>query len=160
MTRGRKPKPTALKVVQGNAGKRKLNEDDPSPDALEDIPQPPEWLPELAITAWEKLAPWLVGSKILTGSDLHNLEAFCSAYSRWRDAEEHYAKEGPVVEGATGGPVKNPAATVINESLKQMALYGSALGLDPSSRARLAVPGGGGEANPFAELLNKRGSKK
>lgn len=160
MTRGRKPKPSSLKVIQGNAGKRKLNDSEPQAEALQQIPEAPAWLTELGIEAWDHLASWLVGSKILTVTDLHNLEAFCSAYSRWRDAEEHYAKEGPVVEGATGGPVKNPAATVINESLKQMAMFGSALGLDPASRVRLAVPGSGEDDNPFAALLGKkRGGK-
>ncbi|SEG20651.1 phage terminase small subunit P27 family [Marinobacterium lutimaris] len=155
MTRGRKPKPTELKLLQGNAGKRSTNKDEPKVDALKKVPVAPCWLSERGAEAWEHLAEWLVGSKILTATDLHNLEAFCSAYSRWRDAEEHYAKEGPVVEGATGGPVKNPAATVINESLKQMAMFGSALGLDPASRARLAVPGAE-EENPFAALLGKK----
>lgn len=160
MTRGRKPKPSNLKVIQGNAGKRKLNDAEPQAEALQQIPEAPAWLTELGIEAWDHLASWLVGSKILTATDLHNLEAFCSAYSRWRAAEEHYAKEGPVVEGATGGPVKNPAATVINESLKQMAMFGSALGLDPASRVRLAVPGSGEDDNPFAALLGKkRGGK-
>ena len=30
-TRGRKPKPTALKVLEGNPGKRPLNENEPIP---------------------------------------------------------------------------------------------------------------------------------
>jgi P27 family predicted phage terminase small subunit len=160
MTRGRKAKPTNLKLIQGNPGKRKLNDAEPSVDALQEVPAAPGWLSERGMEAWDHLASWLVGSKILTATDLHNLEAFCSAYGRWRDAEELYAKEGAVVTGATGGPVKNPAATVINESLKQMAMFGSALGLDPASRVRLAVPGGGDDSNPVAELLGKkRGGK-
>ena len=30
-TRGRKPKPTAIKVLEGNPGKRPLNEHEPAP---------------------------------------------------------------------------------------------------------------------------------
>lgn len=154
---GRKPKPTPLKLLQGNAGKRKLNEDEPQSDALSEVPEPSPWLSDMAKEAWTKLAPWLVGSKILTASDLHNLEAFCSAYSRWRLAEEDIAKKGIVVMGLNN-EIKNPACTVANESLKQMVTYGSALGLDPASRARLAVPGAKDAGNPFAALLggNKR----
>ncbi|HZK10243.1 MAG TPA: phage terminase small subunit P27 family, partial [Clostridia bacterium] len=31
-TRGRKPKPTALKVLEGNPGKRPLNKNEPQPE--------------------------------------------------------------------------------------------------------------------------------
>ncbi|MCB8889942.1 phage terminase small subunit P27 family [Vreelandella malpeensis] len=155
MTRGRKPKPSHLKAVQGNAGKRAVNHDEPQGEELDDVPLPPEWLSPIGIEMWERVAPWLIGSKILTGSDLHNLEAFCAAYSRWRLAEQDIAKNGIVVPGLNSD-VKNPACTEANAALKQMALYGSALGLDPSSRSRLAVPGAKDASNPFKDLLGKK----
>ena len=40
--RGRKPKPTALKVLEGNPGKRPLNLYEPTPEG--DLPECPEWL--------------------------------------------------------------------------------------------------------------------
>lgn len=156
---GRKPKPTQLKLVQGNAGKRAINHDEPKGEVLQHIPECPEWIPGEGKEAWKKLAPWLTKNKILTGTDLHNLEAFCAAYGRWRYAEKIYAEGGPVVEGATGGPVKNPAATVINESLKQISSFGAALGLDPASRVRLGGGGDDPQENPFAALLKKKGGK-
>lgn len=156
---GRRAKPTALKLLQGNAGKRAINGDEPKGEILNHIPACPDWIGELGQEAWKHLAPWLTKNKILTATDLHNLEAFCSAYHRWREAENIYATQGPVVEGATGGPVKNPAATVINESLKQMTTFGSALGLDPASRVRLGGGGDNPNENPFAALLQKKGGK-
>ncbi len=156
---GRKPKPTQLKLVQGNAGKRAINQDEPKGEVLQHIPECPEWIPGEGKEAWGKLAPWLTKNRILTGTDLHNLEAFCAAYGRWRDAEEHYALTGPVITGATGGPVKNPAATIINESLKQLSSFGAALGLDPASRVRLGGGGDDPQENPFAALLKKKGGK-
>lgn len=156
---GRKAKPTQLKLVQGNAGKRAINKDEPQGEVLQHIPECPDWVPGEGQEAWRKLAPWLTKNRILTATDLHNLEAFCAAYGRWREAELHYAKEGPVVLGATGGPVKNPAATVINESLKQMTSFGASLGLDPASRVRLGGGGDNPQENPFAALLKKKGAK-
>jgi len=39
---GRKPKPTALKKLEGNSGKRKLNKKEPVP--VKGMPDCPEWL--------------------------------------------------------------------------------------------------------------------
>ena len=39
---GRKPKPTALKKLEGNPGKRKLNTKEPVPD--KGMPDCPKWL--------------------------------------------------------------------------------------------------------------------
>ena len=119
------------------------------------MPEPPEWLADLAKEAWRKLAPWLVGAKILAASDLHNLEAFCSAYNRWRLSEADIAKNGIVVPGVNSD-IKNPACTAANEALKQMSSYGAALGLDPATRTRLAVPGAKDAANPFRDLVGKK----
>lgn len=155
MARGRPPKPTALKLVQGNPGKRALNKNAPSPDALIDVPEPPEWFGEIAALIWKQVAPWLVTAKILTGTDMHNLEAFCMAYQRWREAQEDITKNGIIVMGAKQ-EIKNPACTVVNESLRQMASFGSSLGLDPSARARIKPNLPGKNTNPFTAL---RGGK-
>ena len=41
-TRGRKPKPTGIKQLEGNPGKRKLNEREPKPEKK--APSCPKWL--------------------------------------------------------------------------------------------------------------------
>lgn len=152
---GRPPKPTALKLIQGNAGKRKLPKNEPAPEALSETPEPPEWMGDVAAGVWRNAAPWLTESKIMAATDLHNLEAFCVAYQRWREAQDHIEDHGLVVTGAQGGPMKNPACTVANESLRQVATFGAALGLDPSSRARLKPGGSGDKKNAFEEMLGK-----
>lgn len=155
MARGRPPKPTALRLVQGNPGKRKINKKEPAPDALSEVPDPPEWFGAIAIAAWQQVTPWLVEAKILTVTDLHNLEAFCMAYQRWREAQDDITKNGIIVMGAKQ-EIKNPACTVANETLRQMATFGSALGLDPAARARLKPGGNQKPDNPFTAL---RGGK-
>lgn len=155
MARGRPPKPTALKLVQGNPGKRKIDKAQVSPDALSDVPEPPEWFGEIAVAAWQQVAPWLIEAKILTATDLHNLEAFCMAYQRWREAQADITKNGIIVKGAKQ-EIKNPACTVANETMRQMATFGSALGLDPAARSRLKPGGQQKPDNPFTAL---RGGK-
>jgi P27 family predicted phage terminase small subunit len=151
---GRKPKPSHLKAVQGNAGKRAVNHDEPQGTELTDVPPAPDWLDETGQAAWRQLAPWLISSKIMTASDLHVFESYCDAYATWRLAVTDIAVNGLVLESpATGAPVKNPALTAKNEAHRQMTVAGSALGLTPADRARLAVPGAKEAANPFKELL-------
>lgn len=156
MARGRPPKPTALKLIQGNPGKRALNKNAPAPDALSEVPPAPIWLDERAAAMWEHVAPWLVESRILTDTDLHNLEIFAVAYQRWREAQDDITANGIVVAGLKkGSVVKNPACTVANESLRQINTFGAALGLDPAARARLR-PGDKPKVNPFTAM---RGGK-
>ncbi|RSK77865.1 phage terminase small subunit P27 family [Pandoraea apista] len=149
---GRRPKPVANKEAAGNPGKRQLNTQEPDFGLVTNI-EPPEWLDIEAADMWRRVAPLLCKQRILQLTDLHNLEIFCSAYGNWRRAQGELARHGAVVSGAQGGPVKNPAATVVKESAGQMATFGAMLGLDPSSRQRLIGPKKKNEGNPFAALL-------
>ena len=51
-TRGRKPTPTALKVLEGNPGKRKLNDNEPRPEKK--APSCPKWLEPEAFARWKE----------------------------------------------------------------------------------------------------------
>lgn len=139
--KGRKPKPGAIREIQGNPGRRPINAEAPKLPLLHEVPAPPAFLEGLAREKWLELAGMLVVANVLTGGDLHNLEGFCRAYERWREAEAHVAKHGVVVGSVRKGFRKNPAATVANESLKQLRDFASLLGLDPSSRERLHIHG-------------------
>ena len=53
--RGPAPKPTALKVLQGNPGKRKLNDSEPTFEKTDEILKPPSYLSTYAKNrkAWD-----------------------------------------------------------------------------------------------------------
>ena len=150
--RGRKPVPTRLRKLAGNPGGHPMNENEPKFSELTNV-APPKWLGPLALNMWDTVMPELLANKILTVPDLHNVEAFCMSYQRWREAEELVNRDGLVIETTHGDGKKHPALTIINEAKTQMMKYGALLGLDPSSRTRLR-----GEAdnkqpsNPFADL--------
>ncbi len=149
---GRKPKPTAQKLAAGNPGKRQINRDEPQFTQLTNAACP-DWLDEIAQVAWDTVCPELCERGVLTAVDLPNLEVWCKAYSRWRLAEEDISQNGIVVDSPMGGPKKNPACTVANESIRQLNSVGGLLGLDPSSRTRIVVPNGSKRENPFLKLL-------
>ncbi len=84
-TRGRKPKPTALKILEGNPGKRPLNENEPIPP--KGNIKCPTWLLPEAKKEWKRLAPSLEAMGVLTMADLTAFEGYCQAYARWKEAE-------------------------------------------------------------------------
>lgn len=151
--RGRKAKPTARKRAAGNPGKRALNNEEPDFGLVTNV-ETPEWITGAGRDMWERVVPLLLQQKVLQITDLHNVEVFCTAYGTWRAAAADVAKNGPVVPGATGGPIKNPALTALNEAAKQMVTFGSMLGLDPASRQRLVGGGNKKSDNPWGKLIH------
>ena len=146
--RGRKKKPEAQKRLSGS---RHQNSDAVEFDQVVNI-DCPEWISGLAADMWETVCPQLCRSGVLSANDAHLLEVFCTEYARWRDALDLYLRDGPVVPGATGGPIKNPASTVINECLRNINAYGAQLGLSPSARSALISPGGKSKKNGFSKF--------
>lgn len=81
MKRGPKPKPTALKILEG-AQKCRINFDEPqyAPGSIE----PPDWLAGLALDHWRELAPVLGAGRVLSAADRTALALLCVLYQRWR----------------------------------------------------------------------------
>ncbi|MDP2505394.1 phage terminase small subunit P27 family [Oceanobacter sp. 3_MG-2023] len=151
--KGRKPKPTAAKQAAGNPGKRALNTNEPEFTQLLDV-DPPEHLHNYphAVECWETHCPELCKIGVLKVTDLWNLEAFCMAYSTWRESKLQAQQQGITITQDNGTEKKNPALSAANEALRQMMSLGAVLGLDPANRTRLVVPKQKDQSNPFAEL--------
>ena len=142
---GRPPKPTNIKLLHGNPGKRPLPEHEPKP-ALK-APKCPSWMSKEAKKEWRYVVPKLEKVKIITELDRALLEAYCVAYARWKECEQKMVHEDYWVEivterDAEGNPTKsyqqqNPLLSVANKARQQMNDSLSQLGLSPSSRARL-----------------------
>jgi len=90
MTRGRKPKPTHLKLIEGNPGKRPIRTGPDRPATA--MPEPPEHLNELARAEWERVAHGLHALRLLETVDRAALAAYCVAYARWVQAERAIAE--------------------------------------------------------------------
>ena len=80
-TRGRKPLPTAIKLLEGDRGKgrRPINKDEPTP-SQENV-KCPAWLMPEAKKEWKRLAPALMAMGILTDHDLEAFAGYCQAYA-------------------------------------------------------------------------------
>ena len=95
-TKGRKPLPTALKVLEGDRGKgrRPINKDEPTPP--QNNIKCPDWLMPEAKKEWKRLAPSLIAMGILTDHDMEAFAGYCQAYARWREAEEFLSQHGTI----------------------------------------------------------------
>src|SRR4030095_10774868 len=150
--KGRKPTPTMLKVLSGNPGKRPLNEREPvTPQGL---PEMPAWLDDEAKAEWERLTVDLAEMGLLSKADRPALAAYCTAWSRWVDAEAQVKKYGTVVKSPDKGfPMKSPYLSIAEQSLETMRKLMVEFGLTPSSRSRIRVPAGGDEADELDRFL-------
>lgn len=90
--RGPAPKPTALRILEGNRAKRPLNAREPKYDAQ--IPVCPPHLDPQAKREWARLAPALVQVKVLTEVDYMALANLCQAYSTMAQAQRLLNKQG------------------------------------------------------------------
>lgn len=135
---GRKPKPTALKALQGNPGKRPLNEREPKLKPKR--PSAPRFLEGEAKKEWNRMVKLLLPLKLLSEVDRAALAAYCQAWSRWIDAEQHIQRDGMVISTDKGNLIQSPYVGIANSAMKQMRAFLVEFGMTPSSRSRVSVP--------------------
>ncbi|MHB0934888.1 MAG: phage terminase small subunit P27 family [Armatimonadota bacterium] len=142
MPAGRPRKPTHLKVLTGNPGKRKLPENEPAPPPQAKPPGPPAYLKDkTARKEWKRVAPILHAMKVLTLADITALAAYCTAFARWQYAEDKLAAailiDDLVSETDNGYPVQNAYLAIANKAMEQMHKFMVEFGLSPASRSRV-----------------------
>lgn len=156
-TAGRKPKPTHLKLVTGNPGKRAL----PKAEAkvVPSLPSPPPHLADEAKVEWGRVSEDLFKIGLLSGVDRAALAAYCQAYARWVQAERaisEMAKRdqltgGLMIKTSNGNAIQNPLVGTANKAAADMVRYAAEFGMTPSARSRIhASPPGEADKDPAA----------
>lgn len=135
--RGRKPKPTHLKIVQGTAQPCRMNPNEPVLDVAQ--PGPPEGLSAAARKHWPVVCERLAIAGVMTAMDVDALEGYCEQYARWRQAMTEVEKHGAVVLAANGSPVVSPWVSIANQSFDRMVKAQVEFGMTPSSRTRVSA---------------------
>jgi P27 family predicted phage terminase small subunit len=152
--RGRKPKPSAVKKLEGNPGKRPLNTEEPTPPV--EIPDCPKHITGHAREEWLRASELAKKLGILTALDRSVFSAYCEAWGLWVEACEHLAKEGVLLRppsapgeketlfGLIPAKAVNPAQMafnnwyhVKNKAWEQFTKLASELGFSPTSRSRV-----------------------
>jgi P27 family predicted phage terminase small subunit len=135
--RGRIPKPTAVKIFEGNPGKRKINGREPKPAGS--LPDCPDHLMEEAKAEWHRIAASLNVIGLLTQVDRATMAAYCQCWARWVEAERKLAETPAILRMPSGYIQQSPWLSIANKQLELMAKYMAELGLTPASRSRLAI---------------------
>ena len=148
-TRGRKPTPTAIKELEGNPGKRKINEAEPKPEKK--APPCPKWLEPEAKKEWRRLSKQLEQIGVLTEVDQAAFASYCQAYARWEEAEEFITQHGTIVKTPSGYWQQVPQVSIAQTYLKIMNKIAEQFGLTPSSRSRI-IAGAGESAGPGDDM--------
>ena len=151
-TRGRKPKPTAMKELEGNPGKHPLNTSEPKPNKK--APACPKWLEPEAKKEWRRLAKQMEAIGILTEVDMAAFAGYCQAYARWREAEDVISQHGSVFRTPSGYLQQLPQVSISQQSQKTMHALAAEFGLTPACRTRIIAGGNAADAeDPMAQLL-------
>ena len=154
--RGRKPKPSAIRLLEGNPGKRAINQREPKPDKK--APPCPKWLDPEAKKEWRRLSKKLEQLGILTEADMSVFASYCQAYARWKAAEEIISSHGFISKTPSGYLQAIPHVAIAKEYARIMNRCAEQLGLTPSSRSRLIAGEAGGSTvkDDMEDLLGGR----
>lgn len=142
----RRPKPNALRELEGNVGHRALNKNEPK--AAIGAPEMPRGLRKAARREWGRIVKDLLVIGVLTVVDGKGLMAYCDAYADVEELQKECVKKGLFIEEpivskdgmVVGYKTKTaPWFTQKYVALKSMKSFLIEYGLTPASRAKLHV---------------------
>jgi phage terminase small subunit len=131
---GRRPQPTALKVLRGNPGQRPINDAEPKPPAG-DVAKPAS-LSVAAAVVWDEEAPIAIAMGTLTKADRRAFGTMCELVSIF---ESNAAKAEP------------SSSTAVNTA-NSLKAYFDFFGLTPVGRSRIKVPKADEPVNKWAAM--------
>jgi P27 family predicted phage terminase small subunit len=137
--KGQPPKPTVLKKLQGNPGKKALPKNEPQPRVSNKVPRAPSSLNKVAQKEWRRIVGELYTIGLLTEIDIAGLQAYCSCYAQWQDAQSNIQQHGVLMKSPTGFPMQSPYLAISNRAMVEMRKWLQEFGMTPSSRARVSA---------------------
>lgn len=150
MKPGPAPKPTALKLIEGNPGRRQIEPGEVRPLVV--APVCPDHINPEAAAEWQRIVPLLLKHYLVTELDTAALALYCQSYGRWMEAERKIAEQrakngsGLLIKAPSGYPIQNPYLAIANRAMEDCYKYLQQFGLSPSSRTRV-------QASPQGDLF-------
>lgn len=149
MTRGGKPKPTYLRMLEGNAGKRALNDHEPKPTIP--LTDPPDSLSDRQKEIWRR-ALEQAPAELLKSVDESVFKVWVVACDFHDQANTMVNKAGVFMKTKAGTPIQNPWMAVVNRQSLIMMRAAAEMGFTPSARSRVKVESPQGASSKFSQL--------
>jgi len=147
--RGPKPKPTALRMIEGHPSPRGDNPEEPRPIGS---PVCPDYLCDDAAAMWEAI----MGSMppgLITVADAPLLEAYCAAYASHKAACEALNGDTDLLgRKLIVNDRPSPYFKIRNDAARTMISIATRLGLSPADRSGLKLGGTKGSSK-WAKLI-------
>jgi P27 family predicted phage terminase small subunit len=149
--RGPSPHPTALKLLNGERHRDRINQDEPVPSGR--APIPPPGISAEVRAVWDAVVAELDVMGLAHSADSDSLHCYCEAVAMHRKASAILAKSPMLVKSRYDTWMKNPALQVQRDAAHVIRAFAQEFGLTPSARStiRAGEAGRGStEENPFA----------
>lgn len=152
--RGPAPKPTALRILDGDRNKKRINLDEPH--ARVGLPVCPDEVSSDVRQVWDYTLRELSIMGIAFPADRDALLCFCEAVVTHRRACAVLAQSAILVKGLHGNMVRNPALQIQRDAAMQIKVFAQEFGLTPSARSTIRAQEAGvtreqaDAVNPFA----------
>jgi len=140
MGKGRKPIPTALKVLKGSFIRHPELRNDEEPVVAVAAPDVPATLGQYGREEWGRITSEMAELGVLTRIERSAIEKYCLAYQKEREAEDVVAKDGRFYHTAKGDIREHPASKAAREYANQCFRALIEFGMTPSSRSKIRVP--------------------
>jgi P27 family predicted phage terminase small subunit len=131
-------KPYAVKVAEGNRGKRKLVDDDVKPEG--DVVKPPDMFDDIAIETWDAIVKRMPEGTYKS-VDQTMLRCFCEEVAIYKRASATIFSSNSqlIIINSKGSEQKNPWLDVRDKAINNIQKLGVRLGLDPIARISLIL---------------------
>ena len=160
MLPGRPPKPTLVKIAEGNRGKRPLSLDsEPKPTEIIGMPKIPRALRKAGRHLWR----WVFENAMsegrcwLTQADLALVESACVEHGIAAEAQAKVDAAGFTVTVTTRNGCEyeqqRPEVAIAAGARKRRDQLLAQLGFSPAGRAKLSIASNKPKADPVAEAL-------
>lgn len=142
--RGPKPEPASVKLAKGNSGHRAIGVDASPAEQVRAAAaitvKPPTWLKDDGLKVWKRLAPRLIGQKLLFQIDAETFARYCKNFARWLKMQQRLDTMGEIYEIETASGIvrrSDPAYMIADRLERQLVTAEASFGLNPAERQRL-----------------------
>lgn len=151
MKPGTKPKPLALKKLEGDIHKERWNQNQPDPEGM---PTCPSFLDYEGKREWKRITVILHNLGVIGETDRAILTGYCKLWSDFKRYINMNKEKSPIIKTDKGNIVQNPLENLIHKTAERLLRYEAELGITPSSRNRVVIDKDEKNEDPMESLLS------